>query len=288
VVNEIAPRPHNSGHYTIEACPTFSQYKSQLLSILGIMPPFPNATIPAMFPSAVMLNILGGASKDSHKELMKRAVATPNAALHMYGKESKPARKIGHITVVANSMSEGMLHFPVLKLMWKSCSPAWRTHFTSMYSNGKINANIVSAEHLITPLIQLVDNMRASRKDLPTSTISPSPPLLPQPLVAVTMGSDSDLPVLKPGLELLTTLGIPFHVTITSAHRTPLRMTEFASSAVANGFKVIIAAAGGAAHLPGMIAASTPLPVIGVPVKGSTLDGMDSLLSIVQVSLFSY
>ena len=97
------------------------------------------------------------------------------------------------------------------------------------------------------------------------------------------MGSDSDLPVLKPGLELLTTLGIPFHVTITSAHRTPLRMTEFASSAVANGFKVIIAAAGGAAHLPGMIAASTPLPVIGVPVKGSTLDGMDSLLSIVQM-----
>jgi phosphoribosylaminoimidazole carboxylase len=65
-------------------------------------------------------------------------------------------------------------------------------------------------------------------------------------------------------------------------------MTEFASSAVVNGFKVIIAAAGGAAHLPGMIAASTPLPVIGVPVKGSTLDGMDSLLSIVQVSLFSY
>jgi len=107
VVNEIAPRPHNSGHYTIEACPTFSQYKSQLLSILGIMPSFPNATIPAMFPATIMLNILGGASKNSHKELMKRAVSTPNAALHMYGKESKPARKIGHITVVANSMSEG-------------------------------------------------------------------------------------------------------------------------------------------------------------------------------------
>ncbi|PMD32810.1 Phosphoribosylaminoimidazole carboxylase [Hyaloscypha variabilis F] len=245
VVNEIAPRPHNSGHYTIEACPTFSQYKSQLLSILGLMPSFPDSTIPAMFPATIMLNILGGASKDSHKELMARAVATPNAALHMYGKESKPARKIGHITVVANSMSEG--------------------------------------EHLIPPLIQLADNMRASRKNLPTSTISPSPTLIPQPLVAVTMGSDSDLPVLKPGLELLTTLGIPFHVTITSAHRTPLRMTEFASSAVANGFKVIIAAAGGAAHLPGMIAASTPLPVIGVPVKGSTLDGMDSLLSIVQM-----
>jgi phosphoribosylaminoimidazole carboxylase len=113
VVNEIAPRPHNSGHYTIEACPTFSQYKSQLLSILGLMPSFPDSTIPAMFPATIMLNILGGASKGSHKELMARAVATPNVALHMYGKESKPARKIGHITVVANSMSEGMrAYFP--------------------------------------------------------------------------------------------------------------------------------------------------------------------------------
>ncbi len=83
VCNEIAPRPHNSGHYTIEACPTFSQYKAQLLSILGIMPSFPNATILAMFPATIMLNILGGASNNSHKELMKRAVATPNAALHM-------------------------------------------------------------------------------------------------------------------------------------------------------------------------------------------------------------
>jgi phosphoribosylaminoimidazole carboxylase len=72
------------------------------------MPSLPNATIPAMFPVTVMLNILGGASKDSHNELMKRAIATPNAALHMYGKESKPARKIGHITVIGNSMPEGM------------------------------------------------------------------------------------------------------------------------------------------------------------------------------------
>jgi len=112
VVNEIAPRPHNSGHYTIEACPTFSQYKSQLLSILGFMPRFPNSVIPAMFPATIMLNILGGASKDSHNQLMKRAIAIPNAALHMYGKESKPARKIGHITVVANSMSEGISSFP--------------------------------------------------------------------------------------------------------------------------------------------------------------------------------
>jgi phosphoribosylaminoimidazole carboxylase len=72
------------------------------------MPSFTGAAIPAKFPATIMLNILGGASKNSHKELMKRAIAVPNAALHMYGKESKPARKIGHITVVGNSMSEGM------------------------------------------------------------------------------------------------------------------------------------------------------------------------------------
>lgn len=104
-MNEIAPRPHNSflgvcvgGHYTMEACPTFSQYKSQLLSILGIMPRFPNSVIPAMFPATIMLNILGGASKDSHNQLMKQAIAVPNAALHMYRKESKPARNIGRGT----------------------------------------------------------------------------------------------------------------------------------------------------------------------------------------------
>ncbi len=147
----------------------------------------------------------------------------------------------------------------------------------------KVDADILLGEELIAPLIQLADNMRAERKGLPVSSLSYTPSTPNQPLIAVTMGSDSDLPVLKPGLELLKTLEIPFHVTITSAHRTPLRMTEFATSAVANGFRVIIAAAGGAAHLPGMIAASTPLPVIGVPVKGSTLDGMDSLLSIVQM-----
>ena len=103
------------------------------------------------------------------------------------------------------------------------------------------------------------------------------------PLIAVTMGSDSDRSVLADGIHLLQQLQIPHFVTITSAHRTPKRMTTFAEEAASKGFKVIIAAAGGAAHLPGMIAASTELPVIGVPVKGRALDGIDSLLSIVQM-----
>ncbi|KAG0637182.1 Phosphoribosylaminoimidazole carboxylase pure domain-containing protein [Tuber brumale] len=97
------------------------------------------------------------------------------------------------------------------------------------------------------------------------------------------MGSDSDLPVMKAGAEILKKFGVEYEVTIVSAHRTPDRMATFAKSARDRGLKAIIAGAGGAAHLPGMVAAMATLPVIGVPVKGSTLDGVDSLHSIVQM-----
>jgi len=133
-----------------------SQYTSQLLSILGIMPSFPNS-IPAMFHSAIMLNILGGKHKTSHDELVRTALAIPTAALHLYGKESKPARKIGHITIVGSSTSE--------------------------------------VEMLTEPLIFLAGAMRAERKTLPTPTPasqSASSGLRtsssPRPLIAVTMG----------------------------------------------------------------------------------------------------
>lgn len=97
------------------------------------------------------------------------------------------------------------------------------------------------------------------------------------------MGSDSDLPVMAVGANILKSFGVPFEVKIVSAHRTPHRMTKYATEAAARGLKAIIAGAGGAAHLPGMVAAMTSLPVIGVPVKGSVLDGVDSLHSIVQM-----
>lgn len=103
------------------------------------------------------------------------------------------------------------------------------------------------------------------------------------PSVAVVMGSRSDFPTLRPADELLAEFGIPHTVSIVSAHRTPDRMREFATTARERGLKVIIAGAGGAAHLPGMIAAWTTLPVLGVPVRSSSLSGMDSLLSIVQM-----
>ncbi|KXL44234.1 hypothetical protein M433DRAFT_155143 [Acidomyces richmondensis BFW] len=107
-------------------------------------------------------------------------------------------------------------------------------------------------------------------------------PLRP-PAIAVVMGSDTDLATLRPGLTLLDSTGIPYEVHITSAHRTPQYMLDFGKAAASRGFKVIIAAAGGAAHLPGMIASETSLPVIGVPVKASSMDGLDSLMSIVQM-----
>jgi 5-(carboxyamino)imidazole ribonucleotide mutase len=97
------------------------------------------------------------------------------------------------------------------------------------------------------------------------------------------MGSDSDLPVMRAAAEILTELGVPYEMTIVSAHRTPGRLYDYARTARERGLKVIVAGAGGAAHLPGMVAAISPLPVIGVPVKTSSLSGQDSLLSIVQM-----
>jgi 5-(carboxyamino)imidazole ribonucleotide mutase len=103
-------------------------------------------------------------------------------------------------------------------------------------------------------------------------------------LVGIIMGSDSDLTIMKAAAEMLEELEVPFELTVVSAHRTPLRMVDYATRAVERGLKVIIAGAGGAAHLPGMVASLTPLPVIGVPVKSSnSIDGMDSILSILQM-----
>ena len=103
------------------------------------------------------------------------------------------------------------------------------------------------------------------------------------PRVGLIMGSDSDWPTMEAAAEALAEFGVPFEVGVISAHRTPQRMLDYARDAAGRGVQVIIAGAGGAAHLPGMVASATPLPVIGVPVPLKYLDGMDSLLSIVQM-----
>jgi 5-(carboxyamino)imidazole ribonucleotide mutase len=104
-----------------------------------------------------------------------------------------------------------------------------------------------------------------------------------QALVGIIMGSDSDLPTMKQAAEILDEFAVPYEMRVVSAHRTPLDMTDYGQTAVERGLKIIIAGAGGAAHLPGMISANTTLPVIGVPIQTKSLNGLDSLLSIVQM-----
>jgi phosphoribosylaminoimidazole carboxylase len=220
-----------------------SQFDSHIRAILDL--PIPAKSLEIRQPS-IMLNIIGGSAPDTHLKAAEAALSIPNAAIHLYSKgAAKPGRKMGHITVTAATMHE--------------------------------------AETMIQPLIDVVDDIRAQRTDIKTKA-QPSGPSKPAPQVAVVMGSDSDLKTLVPGLKLLENyFGIEPAVEITSAHRTPDYMAEYAAEAASRGIKVIIAAAGGAAHLPGMAAAHTALPVIGVPVKGSSLDGVDSLYSIVQM-----
>lgn len=104
------------------------------------------------------------------------------------------------------------------------------------------------------------------------------------PIVSIIMGSDSDLPVMRDAAQFLQDIEIPFEMEVVSAHRTPMKMVDFATKAHERGIKVIIAGAGGAAHLPGMVASMTPIPVIGVPVRSTnSIDGWDSILSILQM-----
>ncbi|KAL9025257.1 MAG: hypothetical protein Q9196_005887 [Gyalolechia fulgens] len=253
LVNEIAPRPHNSGHYTIEACP-MSQYDAHLRAILGMPITSEDVGFIGGDTNALMLNILGGSEPTSHQALVEEADAVRRARVHLYGKgDARPGRKMGHVTLVADSMSKAVAGMePLISL-----------------------ADLIRAERLCAqskPTLQ-----KGGRTD--TQRVQDEPTSSKTPLVAVTMGSKSDSSVLAPGIKFLEQLEIPFLVTITSAHRTPEKMREFAKTAADDGIKVIIAAAGGAAHLPGMIAAHTWLPVVGVPVRGKFLDGLDSLLS---------
>ncbi|XP_024971375.1 phosphoribosylaminoimidazole carboxylase, chloroplastic isoform X2 [Cynara cardunculus var. scolymus] len=228
LLNEVAPRPHNSGHHTIEACYT-SQYEQHLRAVVGL--PLGDPSMKA--PAAIMYNILGEDEGEpgfimAH-QLISRALCTPGASIHWYDKpDMRKQRKMGHITVVGPSM-------------------------------GIVETRVKSF-------------LKEKADESPVA-----------PRVGIIMGSDSDLPVMKEAAKVLEEFDVSVEVRIVSAHRTPELMFSYATSARGRGIQVIIAGAGGAAHLPGMVAALTPLPVIGVPVRASALDGLDSLLSIVQM-----
>lgn len=176
------------------------------------------------------------------------ALAIGGTSVHLYGKaECRKGRKMGHITVVAESDTQ-------------------------------------LRERLRPLLLSLPDTTQEEADKYAALPAVPGAGYSdPNPLVGIIMGSDSDLPVMLAAARILDQFEVPYELTIVSAHRTPDRMVEYARSAATRGLRTIIAGAGGAAHLPGMVAAMTALPVIGVPVKGSTLDGVDSLHSIVQM-----
>lgn len=256
LINEVAPRPHNSGHYTIEAC-RISQFEVHLRAILGLQISKEHVQMLTDDTQAVMVNILGGESPKSHQLFCSRALEIPGCFIHMYGKgDSRPNRKMGHVTIVRRKMSD--------------CEAA---------VSRLIDEDIKQVQSLEKSGDELTIGAAVQRHRLTDSLQQPNT----SPQVAIIMGSDSDMSVMSAAADILDEFGVSYDFTIVSAHRTPERMFSYARSAHERGFKVIIAGAGGAAHLPGMVAALTNLPVIGVPVSGKKLDGVDSLYSIVQM-----
>jgi phosphoribosylaminoimidazole carboxylase PurK protein/phosphoribosylaminoimidazole carboxylase PurE protein len=230
VVNELAPRVHNSGHYTIEGCEC-SQFENHVRAVFG----WPLGRPSLLAPAVAMVNLIGTARGAGNAAGLDKALAVPGAHVHLYGKRrSEVGRKMGHVTALAGGRVEAL-------------EAARRSAGAICFGWGAF----MSAK--------------------------------PKPQVGIVMGSVSDWPTLEAAAAVCGELGVPCEVSVKSAHRTPDAMAAYAKSARRRGLRVIIAGAGGAAHLPGMVAAHTPLPVIGVPVESRHLHGLDSLLSIAQM-----
>ena len=322
LLNEIAPRPHNSGHYTIEACHT-SQFAQHLRCVLGL----PLGSCEMVVSAATMINVLGTGDSAADVELSwlpcKAALLVDGAHVHWYGKDGvRKGRKLAHITFVGKDQWEVQRRVAewerTLADMKKDATtphtttqsippPSSSVPSTALSSHAQqpsvIGSDVVgdaqsAVEDHLSKLHQDLATDGATQASLlrasllpPVSSASPAQTASASSissarsdaLVGVIMGSDSDLRTMKAAAELLRSFSVPFELTIVSAHRTPQRMFEYARSAHSRGLRCIIAGAGGAAHLPGMVAALTPLPVIGVPIPLTYLDGVDSLHSIVQM-----
>lgn len=233
LLNEVAPRPHNTGHYTQDAC-VCSQFENHLRAICGL----PLGSTDLTVSSAAMVNVLGASTMEETLASSNAAMEMAGAAVHWYGKAAcRAGRKMGHINVIGESQSQVD----------------------------------IALEKLLA-----LENIPVDLLPGPLLTKGPA-------LVGVIMGSHSDLPTMNDAIQILKEFKIPYEVDIVSAHRTPDKLMHYSRSAASRGLQVIIAGAGGAAHLPGMVASMTALPVVGVPVKTSTLSGVDSLYSIVQM-----
>lgn len=225
IVNELAPRPHNTGHYSQDLL-DYSQFDILIKCLLELHIP---SELKILHLFGATINILGNDCSDGYPNY-----SIPKIGLypHFYAKTNRSSRKLGHVNIVDNNFKSLLDKIVVLK--------------TELYITGSTDR-------------QQVD-------------------------VGVIMGSSSDLLVMEECVNILKEFNINYEIKIVSAHRTPELMLEYAKSARRRGLKVIIAGAGGAAHLPGMVASSTTLPVIGVPIRSSnSIDGWDSILSILQM-----
>ena len=250
-VNELAMRPHNSGHWTMDGSVT-SQFEQHLRAVLD----WPLGATELNADVAVMKNFLGGDNQDLFAAYPAAMAAEPRAKIHNYGKSVRPGRKIGHVNVVGSADETAELR-------------RIATRAAGIIRDGEDRSEEPT-------------HIRSEGKALPTWGATPMSQAQ-APVVGLVMGSDSDWSTMHLAAEALEELGIPYEADVVSAHRMPHEMLEYGQTAHERGLRVIIAGAGGAAHLPGMLASVTPLPVIGVPVQLKTLDGLDSLLSIVQM-----
>jgi phosphoribosylaminoimidazole carboxylase len=243
-INEIAPRPHNSAHHTREAS-TVSVYAALSTMLLGSVLFDGEAAQCSTIKTSpcAMINILGPDEYEGLYELDK--IDIPYCYITDYRKTiSRPQRKLGHVTIIGDDAEY---------------------EFYSMYKG----STMACAKHIVVSDVRYMTDGIVIRVETP--------------MVGVVMGSTSDWPTMKAACEILDSFGIRYEKLVVSAHRTPERLREYALKAESRYVGVIIAGAGGAAHLPGMLASMTHIPIIGVPVKTSTLSGVDSLHSIVQM-----
>src|SRR5699024_804732 len=217
-----------------------------------------------------MVNVLGADRDDLYRAYLHVLAHDPAVKVHMYGKGVRPGRKLGHVNLTGSDAPERLL--------------ARARHAAGFIAGVDTDPHPDLGDAATAPGAAIAAGAGPSVGDTAASAATASAPGEDdRPRVGIVMGSDSDWPTLAAAADSLREFGIPFTAEVVSAHRMPEEMVEWGRTAADRGLEVIIAGAGGAAHLPGMLASLTSLPVIGVPVPLKHLDGMDSLLSIVQM-----
>jgi len=268
-INEISPRAHNSGHHTIDSMPNQNQFNLWYQCLMHKNDAFDSlAPYKSYNPInydgkliTLMINLLGSnTDKPISTNVNLTSFFSSKFNLHLYNKPmSFTNRKMGHLTYVMNYPDPPALYID------DDDYYSLESHKYDNYTYEKIMENIIHMKHAII-------------------IGSPNNQVYKNPIISIIMGSISDMEIIKPCIQILKEFKVEYSVKIVSAHRTPVDMIKYGQEIADTTIKVIIAAAGGSAHLPGMIASVTTLPVIGIPIKShNSINGIDSLLSIVQM-----